>query len=88
MKKLLFTMLFLLFVVSIGSAQMMKRTDAVWAKSTAGAALNLDGKLTEAEWAKADSIVLKFNSDTLLIPGSGYGKWENPTTDPTILPVS
>ena len=48
-----------------------------------GAVLTLDGKLDEAAWAKADSIVLKFNSDTLLIPGSGYGNWENPTTDPT-----
>ena len=37
MKKLLSTVLCLFFIVSLGSAQMIKRTDAVWAKSTAGA---------------------------------------------------
>jgi hypothetical protein len=47
------------------------RKDFVWARSTAGAPLTLDGVLNEAAWAQADSVVIRFAQDAG-IPGSGY----------------
>lgn len=47
------------------------RQDAVWARSTAGAPIALDGVLNEPEWALADSKVIDWGVDTG-IPGGGY----------------
>jgi len=47
------------------------RKDYVWARSTAGAPLTLDGVLNEPAWALADSVVIKMSQDTG-IPGSGW----------------
>ena len=47
------------------------RKDYVWARSTAGAPLTLDGVLNEAAWAQADSVVIRMAQDSG-IPGSGY----------------
>jgi hypothetical protein len=64
--------------------QMIKRTDAVWARTTASP-ITLDGKLTESAWAVAESIHIKWG-ESAGMPGSG---WHNengnnyPPLDPT-----
>jgi hypothetical protein len=66
--------------------QMMKRTDALWARNATGT-ITLDGKLNEADWAVAESIKVQMGKDSG-IPGSGWF-WENgltglpKVTDPT-----
>ncbi len=47
------------------------RKDFIWARSTNGAPITLDGVLNEAVWAQADSAVIVFGQDTG-IPGSGW----------------
>jgi hypothetical protein len=47
------------------------RKDAIWARSTNGAAITLDGHLTEPAWAVAESVVIRYGYDTG-IPGSGF----------------
>ncbi len=47
------------------------RLDAIWARSTNGAAITLDGVLNEAAWSAAESKVLRYGIDNG-IPGSGY----------------
>jgi len=76
-------LVFILAISLVANAQMMKRTDAVWARNTTET-ITLDGKLSEASWAVADSIRLQFGKDSG-IPGSGW-YWENSLTralDPT-----
>jgi hypothetical protein len=48
------------------------RTDAVWARSTAGAAITLDGRLDEAAWSSAEAIRVQYPISTNMIPGSGW----------------
>lgn len=59
-----------------------QRHDYVWARSTNGAALTLDGHLSEAQWAQAESIVV-LGRTIGAAPGSGW-KDEGgfPTADP------
>ena len=47
------------------------RQDAIWARSTAGAPIVLDGKLNEPEWALAETKVIDWMTDTG-IPGGGW----------------
>jgi hypothetical protein len=47
------------------------RQDAMWARSTAGAPIVLDGKLNEPEWALAESKIIDWAVDTG-IPGGGF----------------
>jgi len=47
------------------------RQDAIWARSTAGAPIVLDGILNEPQWALADSKVIDWMTDTG-IPGGGW----------------
>ncbi len=47
------------------------RLDAVWARSTNGGAIVLDGNLTEPGWAVADSVKIRYRKDNG-IPGSGW----------------
>ena len=47
------------------------RKDFIWARSTAGAPITLDGVLNEAVWAQAESVVVVMAQDNG-IPGSGY----------------
>ena len=47
------------------------RQDAMWARSTAGAPIVLDGKLDEPAWALAESKVIDWLGDSG-IPGSGF----------------
>lgn len=70
--------------------QMRKRTDAVWARIVPPGTITFDGKLDEAAWAQADSVVIKFDSsNTDVIPGSGWkmersgSSWNGKVTDPT-----
>ncbi len=48
----------------------MERPDALWAR-VASAPITLDGKMDEADWAKAESVVLRYGSASLM-PGSGF----------------
>lgn len=47
------------------------RQDVVWARSTNGAPITLDGNLNEAVWAQAESVLILFKQDNGM-PGSGY----------------
>jgi hypothetical protein len=47
------------------------REDAIWARSTAGASITLDGVLNEAAWAAAESVHVRWGESTG-IPGSGW----------------
>jgi hypothetical protein len=58
----------LLVLAAPASAQ---RADAIWARSTNGAPITLDGILDEPSWAQAESLVVRFGPDTG-VPGSGY----------------
>jgi Secretion system C-terminal sorting domain len=85
MKTRLFVVLScVLVLVSLTAyGQMMKRTDAVWARNTT-ATITLDGKLNEAAWASAESLRVQMGKDSG-IPGGGW-YWENglkPGVDPT-----
>ena len=56
----------------VASAQAQtKRLDAIWARSTNGAAITLDGVLSEPAWAQAESTTIRFGYDSG-IPGSGW----------------
>jgi hypothetical protein len=48
-----------------------KREDAIWARSTNGAAITLDGVLNEPAWAFAESTIVRYGYENG-IPGSGY----------------
>ncbi len=47
------------------------RLDAIWARSTNGAPITLDGILSEPAWAQAESVIVRYGVDNG-IPGSGY----------------
>ena len=47
------------------------RSDVIWARTTAGAAITLDGHLDEPAWAKAESVIVRYGVDNG-IPGSGW----------------
>jgi len=48
-----------------------QRLDALWARSTAGQHITLDGVMDEPAWATADSIVIRYGQISA-IPGSGW----------------
>ncbi len=47
------------------------RQDAVWARSTAGAHITMDGRLNETAWSKAESVIVKYRVNAGN-PGSGW----------------
>jgi hypothetical protein len=47
------------------------RLDAIWARSTNGAAITLDGVLDEPAWALAESTIIRYGYDNG-VPGSGH----------------
>ncbi len=53
------------------NAQYPAREDVVWARSTAGETITLDGVLNEAAWAQAESIQVIYGVSGPL-PSSGY----------------
>ena len=57
--------------IVLGADAQPKRLDAIWARTAPVGSITLDGKMNEAAWAKADSVVIQFGKDPG-IPGSGY----------------
>jgi len=47
------------------------RPDAIWARSTAGSHITLDGVLNEPAWALAESVIVRYGKENG-IPGSGW----------------
>lgn len=47
------------------------RQDAIWARSTAGAHITMDGRLNEAVWSNAESMIVKYRVNAGN-PGSGW----------------
>lgn len=47
------------------------RQDVIWARSTAGAHITMDGRLNETVWAKAESMIVKYRVNAGN-PGSGW----------------
>jgi len=77
----------LILIVSgleLNYAQQLKRQDAIWARSTDGAVITLDGFLDEPVWAKAESLVVKYGQSAGL-PTSGWRSefQADAITDPT-----
>lgn len=60
-----------LLVGALPAAAQTARTDVLWARTTAGAAITLNGILNEPAWANAETIVLKYARPTAR-PGSGW----------------
>lgn len=56
--------------VTTATAQPVRK-DVIWARTTAGAPLTLDGVLDESAWALAESVKINFNFDSGE-PGSGW----------------
>jgi hypothetical protein len=69
MKKLL--LLWLLMLTVYANAQYQPRQDIIWARSTAGETITLDGVLNEPAWAKAESLQVVYGTKGP-IPSSGY----------------
>ncbi|MDP1678098.1 MAG: T9SS type A sorting domain-containing protein [Bacteroidota bacterium] len=84
MKKNLVVFVLCLIVGSsfLAYGQMIKRTDAIWARTTS-TPITLDGKLNETDWAKAESLYISYGKDNG-IPGSGFTTdgWGVVPTDP------
>ncbi|MGH7741953.1 MAG: T9SS type A sorting domain-containing protein [Candidatus Eiseniibacteriota bacterium] len=63
------------------------RTDYIWARSTNGQHITLDGKLDEPAWSKAETKVIQYGVDNGY-PGSGYktegGTLPNDQTNATL----
>ncbi|HUI11712.1 MAG TPA: T9SS type A sorting domain-containing protein [Bacteroidota bacterium] len=81
--KFFMMMVFVAVIASTACGQMIKRTDAIWARATSGTMV-LDGKLNEADWAVAESIKIVYGQDAGM-PGSGWHDENgvNPPVDPT-----
>jgi hypothetical protein len=72
MKKLItFGVLVTAFCFALAGPSHAQRTDAVWARSTNGAPITLDGQLNEPAWAVAESTVISYAVDAG-VPGSGW----------------
>jgi len=73
-----------------GSAQMIKRLDALWARTVPAGTITIDGVMNEAAWAVAESVIVRYDpSNSTVIPGSGWkpersgGSWDGNVSDPT-----
>src|SRR5512134_2583516 len=53
------------------SQAQFQRYDTMWARSTNGAPLTLDGYMNEPQWAQAESVLVRYPLDNG-IPGSGW----------------
>ncbi len=80
------TSMFLLLLIAFAAAQTVPRegNDVIWARSTAGAAMSLDGVLNESVWNSAESLKIIYGQRTGL-PTSGWRAEFQPDaiTDPT-----
>lgn len=73
----------LVILTTIAHAQ-HRAPNVLWARSTAGAQITLDGVLNEPVWAKAESIRVQYGKTSGLITGSGWRKEVGvDPTDPT-----
>ncbi len=71
-KGLTAALLLCLALASQGPAQASPlRADVIWARSTAGQPITLDGVLDESAWAKAESVIIQYRVNTG-DPGSGW----------------
>ncbi len=70
MKKLILAAVVAVACVAAAAPSHAARTDAIWARSTNGAPITLDGILNEPAWALAESTVIRFGIDAG-VPGSG-----------------
>ena len=62
----------LLALASVAPAHaQLARTNAIWARSTAGAVITLDGVLNEPAWAAAETWTVRYRYDNG-VPGSGW----------------
>ena len=59
------------FLISVPAWAQAPRPDAVWARSTAGSHITLDGVMDEPAWALADSVIVRYGVENG-IPGSGW----------------
>lgn len=68
----------------VASAQMIKRTDAIWARTAPPGSITLDGRFNESVWAVAESVVVRYGQNAGL-PGSGWKPEQGvaPPSDPT-----
>ena len=71
MKKLITFGVLVTACLAIAGPSSAARTDAIWARSTNGAPITLNGQLTEPAWAQAESVVIRFGIDAGA-PGSGW----------------
>ncbi len=69
---LILSIFVLLFSSTLLTAQFAKRQDAIWARSTTETMV-LDGKLTEASWASAESLHVAYGESAGL-PSSGWAQ--------------
>ncbi len=83
-KLFLGAILLVLFVSSVMHGQYLKRQDAIWARNIGNATITLDGHFNEPEWAKAESLLIRYGMDSGL-PTSGWREEFQPDaiTDPT-----
>jgi len=70
MKKLILAAIVASACLAAAGAAQAARTDAIWARSTNGASITLDGNMNEPAWALAESTVIRFGIDPG-VPGSG-----------------
>ncbi|NNE10540.1 MAG: T9SS type A sorting domain-containing protein [Gemmatimonadetes bacterium] len=63
--------IFALLIFGASAYAQAPREDAVWARTTDGAAITLDGVLDEAAWAEAESLTVQWGQSAG-IPGSGW----------------
>ncbi|MGH7598965.1 MAG: hypothetical protein ACREOI_21635, partial [bacterium] len=68
---LVLTLTLALFAMTVAAFGQAQRTDVIWARSTAGAQITLNGVLNEAVWAQAESIRVYYGKNSGL-PGSGW----------------
>lgn len=80
MKNMLFMIAACGLCASAAFGQMVKRTDAIWARTTT-ATMTVDGALSEPSWASAESLHIRYGLDNGM-PGSGW-RLENGRVQPT-----
>lgn len=71
MKRGLFTALLVSAVLGFALPAQAARPDVIWARTTNGAPVTLDGNLDEPAWALAESVFISYQGDAG-IPGSGW----------------
>jgi hypothetical protein len=71
MKKLILIAVVATACLTVAGAAHAQRADAIWARSTNGAPITLDGHLNEPAWALAESTVIRYGIDSG-VPGSGW----------------